>query len=71
MAQVVVPPHNTAVYSADGDSQRDNHIRLFDELGRIPWQKKTGYGLRNYAELAIQLVKRIFGNTMKARKLPQ
>jgi hypothetical protein len=27
--------------------------------------------LRNYAELATQRVKRIFGNTMKARKLPQ
>lgn len=33
--------------------------------------KKTGYGLRNYAELAMQRYKRIFGNTMKARKLPQ
>jgi hypothetical protein len=27
--------------------------------------------LRNYAELAMQRYKRIFGNTMKARKLPQ
>jgi hypothetical protein len=27
--------------------------------------------MRNYAELAMQRVKRIFGNTMKARKLPQ
>jgi hypothetical protein len=34
-------------------------------------KKKTGYGLRNYAELAMQRVKRIFGNTMKARKLLQ
>lgn len=70
-AQVVVPPHKTAVCSAAGQSQRDNHIRVIDEFGRIAWQKKTGYGLRNYAELAMQRVKRIFGNTMKARKLPQ
>jgi transposase len=69
--QVVVPPHKTAVCSAAGDSQRDRHIRVIDGLGRIAWQKKTGYGLRNYAELAMQRVKRIFGNTMKARKLPQ
>ena len=54
-----------------GDSQRDNHIQVIDQYGRIAWQKKTGYGLRNYAELAVQKVKRIFGNTMKARKLPQ
>jgi len=70
-AHVVVPPHKTAVCSAAGDSQRDNHIRVIDEFGRIAWQRKTGYGLRNYAELAMQRVKRIFGNTMKARKLPQ
>ncbi len=70
-AQVVVPPHKTAVCSLAGDSQRDNHIRVIDEFGRIAWQKKTDYGLRNYAELAMQRYKRIFGNTMKARKLPQ
>src|SRR5258708_22805733 len=29
------------------------------------------YNLRNYAELALQRYKRIFGNTMKARALPQ
>lgn len=70
-AHMVVPPHKTAVCSAAGASQRDNHIRVIDKLGRITWQKKTGYGLRNYAEMAMQRVKRIFGKTMKARKLPQ
>jgi transposase len=70
-AQVIVPPHKTAVCSPTRDSQRDNHIRVIDQYGRIAWQKKTGYGLRNYAELAMQRVKRIFGNTMKARKLSQ
>ena len=70
-AQVIVPPHKTAVCSSAGDSQRDEHIRVIDEFGRIVWQKKTGYGLRNYVELAMQRYKRTFGNTMKARKLPQ
>lgn len=37
----------------------------------MTWQRKTRYGLRNYVELAIQRYKRIFGNTMKARALPQ
>ncbi len=69
--QVIVPPHKTAVCSPAGDSQWDNHIRVIGQHGRIAWQKKTGYGLRNYAELAVQRYKRIFGNTMKARKLPQ
>ena len=70
-AHLVFPPHKTAVCSAKGDSQRDHHIRVIDELGRIAWQKITGYGLRNYAELAMQRYKRIIGNSMKARKLLQ
>ena len=70
-AQVIAPPHKTAVCSPAGDSQRDNHIKVIDQYGRIAWQKKTGYGLRNYVELAMQRYKRIFGNTMKARQLPQ
>lgn len=69
--KVVIPPPKTAVLSTAGDSQRDNHILDIEELGRIAWQNKTAYGLRNYVELAMQRYKRIFGNTMKARKLPQ
>src|SRR5665648_158246 len=69
--QVIIPLHKTAVRSAAGDSQRDGYIRVIDQHGRIAWQKKTRYGLRNYAELAVQRYKRIFGNAMKARTLPQ
>ena len=54
-----------------GDNQRNSHIRMINQNARITWQKQTGYGLRNYAELVMQRYKRIFGNTMKARKLPQ
>jgi len=32
---------------------------------------KDGYNLRNHVELVMQRYKRIFGNTMKARALPQ
>lgn len=46
-------------------------IRVIDQHGRIAWQKKTGYGLRNYAELAVERYKRIFGKAMKARAVPQ
>ncbi len=66
-----IPPHKNAVRSTADDTQRDNHIRVIDQHGRIAWQKKTGFGLRNYAELAMQRYKRIFGNAMKARALPQ
>ncbi|MBX3618334.1 MAG: hypothetical protein KF839_14610 [Nitrosomonas sp.] len=70
-ASVVVPPHKTAVCSPEGDTQRDGHILAIGRQDRIAWQKQTGYGLRNYAELAVQRHKRIFGNTLKARELPQ
>ena len=70
-AQVVIPPHKTAVRSAAGDTPRDQHIQTIAQQGRIAWQRITGYNLRNYVELAMQHYKRIFGNTMKARALPQ
>jgi hypothetical protein len=69
-AAIVIPPHKTAVYSVAGDTQRDQHIYLLDQCGRMAWQKQVGYFLRNYAELAVQRFKRIFGNTLKARALP-
>jgi hypothetical protein len=37
----------------------------------MAWQKKTGYHKRNTVELAIRRFKGIFGNTLKARALPQ
>jgi len=70
-AAVVVPPPKTAVLSPEGNTQRDEHIRTIEQKGRMAWQKKTGYHLRNYAELAALRFKRIFGNTMKSRALPQ
>ncbi len=70
-AQVVVPPHKNAVCSDACDTQRDQHIQAISEQGRIAWQHKMSYNLRNYVELAMQRYKRIFGNAMKARALPQ
>ena len=70
-AQVVIPPHKTAILSARGDTQRDQHIRTIQAHGRMAWQKKTGYHKRNTVELAIRRFKGIFGNTLKARALPQ
>ena len=51
-----------------------SETRIFKPLsnmGASPGNKKAGYGLRNLVELAMQRYKRIFGNTMKARALPQ
>jgi hypothetical protein len=48
-----------------------HHIQISAQQGCLAWQKVTGYNLRNYAELVMQRYKRIVGNTMKARGLPQ
>lgn len=50
-AKVIIPPHITGVCSAKGDRQRDQHLQDIEQYGRIAWQKKTDYGLSNYAEL--------------------
>jgi len=47
-AQVVIPPHKTAVLSTAGDTQRDHHIQVIAQPGRLAWQKITGYNRRNY-----------------------
>ena len=70
-AKVVIPPHKTAIISARGDTQRDQQIRTIEAHGRMNWQKSTGYHKRNTVELAIRRFKGIFGNTLKARALPQ
>jgi hypothetical protein len=69
--KVVIPPNKTAVTSLVGNTQRDLHIDVIARKGRITWQHITGYNNRNYAKLAAPRYKRIFGNTMKARTLPQ
>jgi hypothetical protein len=68
-AQVIVPPHKSAVRSEIGTTWRDQHIETIARKGRIAWQRITGYNFRSYVELAMQRYKRIFGNTMKARGL--
>lgn len=55
----------------------ENHQLISCELtttevgGPTAWQNQVGYFLRNYAELAVQRFKRIIGNTLKGRGLPQ
>ena len=52
--EVVIPPRADAVLgTADPDQQtpRDRHVQLMAERGRIGWQRATGYGKRNHAEM--------------------
>ena len=70
---VVIPPRLSAAASTnavDGPSQRNQHIRLIAEHGRMGWQKATGYGRRSLVETAIGRDKHLIGPTLRARTLP-
>ena len=70
---IVIPPRASAVLSrqsAEAQSQRDHHVRIIAEKGRMAWQKATGYGRRSLAETAVGRYKAIIGPKMRARILP-
>src|ERR687893_1136982 len=61
---VVIPPRASAVGStedAEAQSQRDRHIQLIAEKGRMAWQRATGYGRRSHAETTVGRYKAIIG----------
>ena len=72
-ADVVIPPRASGVIStenAEAQSQRDRHIRLIVETGRMAWQRATGYGRRSLAETTVGRYKAIIGPKLRARLLP-
>src|SRR3954463_12929423 len=67
---VIVPPRSTAVPSATAETvptQRDRHLQLIAEKGRMGWQKATGYNARARAEAAISRYKRVIGDGLHSR----
>src|SRR3954462_403839 len=69
-AEVVVPPRSTAVPSESAETaptERDRHLQLIAEKGRMGWQKATGYNARARAEAAISRYKRVIGDGLHAR----
>jgi hypothetical protein len=68
-AAVVVPPRSTAVPSPSAEkdpTQRDRHIQIIAERGRMNWQKTAGYNARARAEGTMSRYKRIIGNTLRS-----
>jgi len=69
-AAVVVPPRTSAVPSETAETnptQRDRHLELIAERGRIGWQKTTGYNARAKAEAAVSRYKRVIGDALRSR----
>ncbi len=69
-ATVIVPPRSTAVPSEAAETaptQRDRHLHLIAEKGRIGWQKVSGYNRRARAEAAIGRFKQVIGDGLRSR----
>src|SRR4051794_29145715 len=69
-AAVIVPPRATAVPSATAETaptQRDRHLELIAEKGRMAWQRASGYTKRARAEATIGRFKRVIGDGLRSR----
>ena len=70
---VVIPPRATAVPSTAAGTtpnQRDRHLQLIRDKGRMGWQKAVGYGRRSLGETAMFRYKALIGPGLRARSLP-
>jgi hypothetical protein len=47
-------------------TQRDRHLQLIAERGRVAWQKASGYNKRARAEATISRFKRVIGDGLRA-----
>src|SRR5215217_5023341 len=69
-ADVVVPPRSTAVPSATAETaptQRDRHLQLIAERGRMGWQQASGYTARARAEVTVGRFKQVIGDGLRSR----
>jgi len=68
-AVVVVPPRATAVPSDTAETaptQRDRHLQLITEHGRMTWQRWSGYNKRARVEATMSRWKQVIGDELRA-----
>jgi Transposase DDE domain len=67
--EVVIPPRATVVPSGEGDTpiQRDRHLAMIAEQGRLAWQVSTGYGQQSLVETTMGRYKTLIGPRLRAR----
>src|SRR5919206_589036 len=69
-AAVIVPPRSSAVPSKTAETaptQRDRHLQLIAEHGRMGWQKASGYNWRALVEADLSRWKRVIGDGLRSR----
>jgi hypothetical protein len=66
---VVIPPRSTAVPSGKPDqlTQRDHHLKIITERGRLAWQAATDYGQRSLVERTMGRYKAQIGPRLRTR----
>jgi hypothetical protein len=69
-AAIIIPPRVTAVASGMTETQRDLHIAMIAEHGRMGWQRRSGYNRRSLIETVMFRYKTIVGRRLPARALP-
>ncbi|MEM6943021.1 MAG: IS5 family transposase [Pseudomonadota bacterium] len=68
--KIVIPPHRPSIPEAGATcsgSERERHALRIAEVGRMAWQKETGYGLRSIVEAAVCRRKQILRGRLTAR----
>jgi hypothetical protein len=66
--EVVIPPRSTSIPSGEGPpTQRDRHLAMIAEQGRLAWQTATGYGQRSLVETTMGRYKSLIGPRLRAR----
>jgi transposase len=67
--EVVIPPRSTAVPNGEPGppTQRDRHLAMIAEQGRLAWQATTGYGRRSLVETTMGRYKALIGPRLRAR----
>ena len=69
-AEVIVPPRSSAMPSQTAGTtptQRDRHIEIIAEHGRMAWQKASGYNWRALVEADISRWKRVIGDGLRSQ----
>jgi hypothetical protein len=67
--EVVIPPRSTAVPSGEPGppTQRDRHLAMIADQGRLAWQTATDYGQRSLVETTMGRYKLLIGPRLRAR----
>jgi hypothetical protein len=64
-----VPPRSSAVLSETAETaptQRDQHLQAIAEMGRMGWQKASGYIIRARVEATMGRFKQVIGDGLRS-----